>query len=163
MTETTASTAASAATYYAQRFSRALPGELAQETGAMSWQDFLDTYCPPRQPIRLRHWASRTIGRGLHEYEARFQRSDVAPSSMLGNWPAQTTASGEIRALSEMLHQLGYPLEIERFYQHEHDGTHSTIIRGVDRREQSCWALGFGSTGPHSATQAMLAAVARLY
>lgn len=138
---------------YCERFAAPLPREFAHESAHLNWSDFCSTYAPADGPLALRNWSSRSLGRGLHRFEARFA-DDRAASA---------TASGAIRATSDMLHDLGYPLEIERFTQHGEGGQFSTVIRATGRHGRSTWAVGFGDTGPQSATQAMLSAIARLY
>lgn len=138
---------------YSERFAAPLPRELACESAHMNWSDFVSTYAPTDGPLSLQNWSSHSIGRGMHRFEARFD----------GDRSASATAFGAIRATSEMLHELGYPLEIERFTQHREGEMYSTVIRAIDRRGRPTWAVGFGSSGPQSATQAMLSAIARLY
>lgn len=146
--------------HYAHRFSRPLPRQLAQESHRLNWLDFLNTYAPQWGPLQLQHWSATTnLHGGLREYTATFH----LPHSAEPIRHASTIASGEIRAAGEMLHQLGFFLEISRFTQHSDNGLHSTIIHGLDRHGEGRWAVGFGETAPESAIRAMLAAVARLY
>ncbi|WP_333620075.1 hypothetical protein [Dietzia sp.] len=160
---TTATTAAAREHPYTARFGRALPRELAAESTGMGWREFCSTYAPTPEGLRLRDWNETNLGRGVRRFEAIFGTSATGPAAHR----CTVIAAGEIAACSEMLHELGHGIEIERFHQHHTGDTWATIIRCQGHHAGNgghgrTWALGLGRTGPESARNAMISASTRL-
>lgn len=144
---------------YTRRFERPLPPEFAAQSQGMTWRTFCSTYAPENGPLRLRDWNERALGRGEHRFEAIFSTTCPDASAVR----AQTTASGAIAACSEMLHGLGYGIEIERFHQHHRGSTWTTILYCSADDGAGAWAIGFGENSAEASVKAMLSAIARLY
>ena len=144
---------------YTRRFERPLPPAFAAESAGMSWRTFCCTYAPENGPLRLRDWNERALGRGEHRFEAIFSTTRPDASAVR----AQTVASGAIAACSEMLHGLGYGIEIERFHQHHRGSTWATMLYCSADGGAGAWAIGFGENSAEASVKAMLSAIARVY
>ena len=144
---------------YTRRFERPLPPAFAAESAEMNWRTFCSTYAPENGPLRLRDWNERALGRGEHRFEAIFSTTRPDASAVR----AQTIASGAIAACSEMLHGLGYGIEIERFHQHHRGSTWATMLYCSADGGAGAWAIGFGENSAEASVKAMLSAIARLY
>ena len=145
---------------YTRRFERPLPPAFAAESAGMTWRTFCSTYAPENGPLRLRDWHERALGRGEHHFEAIFSTTCPDASAVR----AQTTASGAIAACSEMLHGLGFGIEIERFHQHHRGSTWATMLFcTTGGNPAGAWAIGFGENSAEASVRAMLSAIARLY
>lgn len=144
---------------YTRRFERPLPPAFAAESAGMSWRTFCSTYAPENGPLRLRDWNERALGRGEHRFEAIFSTTRPDASAVR----AQTIASGAIAACSEMLHGLGYGIEIERFHQHHRGSTWATMLYCSADGGDGAWAIGFGENSAEASVKAMLSAIARVY
>lgn len=145
---------------YTRRFERPLPPAFAAESAGMTWRTFCSTYAPENGPLRLRDWNDRALGRGEHHFEAIFSTTCSDASAVR----AQATASGAIAACSEMLHGLGYGIEIERFHQHHRGSTWATMLYcTTGGNPEGAWAIGLGENSAEASVKAMLSAVARLY
>ena len=144
---------------YTRRFERPLPPAFAADSAGMSWRTFCSTYAPENGPLRLRDWNERALGRGEHRFEAIFSTTRPDASAVR----AQTVASGAIAACSEMLHGLGYGIEIERFHQHHRGSTWATMLYCSADGGAGAWAIGFGENSAEASVKAMLSAIARVY
>lgn len=73
----------------------------------------------------------------------------------------ESTASGAIGALSELLHGLDAGVEIVTFYQ-QHDGERIAVYLLCARKGERCWAYGRATTGDEAVARALISAANQL-
>lgn len=136
-----------------------LPRGLREKATNMSWDGFLAAYGHSAGPLELRHWEcadsrSRCLGPQTRTYQATF---------MVGGHPssASASASGPIAAMTAMLHDRGYALEMLNFHQVQMGRDTVTFIRGTDGVRDD-WAMSWAEDPTQSALRAVVACVNRL-
>lgn len=137
-------------------FAALLPRELRDYAATMSWTTFTRRFFAPNGPIRLGSWA-RAGGRGGRTtFDATFGIGDSIHS-------ATATAYGPIDALTSMLYDAGFHLEIISFHQQPlGDGTTATFVRcEFDGRQE--WAIAIESDSAESAVRALVSAANMLH
>lgn len=148
----------------------------------MDWRTMLDTFAPSSDRFHLADLTRRPLGRGIIAYEAILAtRAPVSRTSgshatagseseSPGGFTAHrltTRSCGDLTAMSDMLSQIGTPVEIERFHQYEGRGfgdaeSWCTILRATCGRRET-WALGFGENSSEASIAALLNAATLLH
>ena len=141
---------------FAARFGRPLPLALRAEAAGTSWTDFAATYAPRRGPLHLGRWSAVALTGGLCAYEATFALHGAIHSSA-------AVATGPVSAMTGMIHELGFRLEIRSFHRLDMGEYHGTFLLCESDDERTCWAMGLGSTAAESTLRAMTAGINRLY
>jgi len=141
---------------FAARYGRALPLALRAEAAGMSWTEFAANYAPQGGPLELRAWNTTVLTGGLCAYEATFELEGTEHSTA-------SVATGPVSAMTGMIHELGFRLEIRSFHRQEMGDTHATFLLCESDDERSCWVMGLGGTAAESTLRAMIAGINRLY
>ncbi|MGV9747566.1 2-isopropylmalate synthase [Rhodococcus zopfii] len=141
---------------FAARYGRVLPLALRAEAAGMSWADFAATYAPQDGPLRLGGWSTTVLAGGLCAYEARFALGGTVHSGA-------AVATGPVSAMTGMIHELGFRLEIRSFHRQDMGDTHATFLLCESDDERSGWVMGLGATAAESTLRAMTAGINRLY
>jgi hypothetical protein len=141
---------------FAARYGRALPLALRAEAAGMSWADFATTYAPQDGPLHLADWNGTALTGGLSAYEATFALDGAIHTSA-------SVATGPVSAMTGMIHELGFRLEIRSFHRQDMGDTHATFLLCESDDERSCWVMGLGATAAESTLRAMTAGINRLY
>ncbi len=140
---------------FAARYGRALPLPLRAEAAGMSWSEFLAVYADQRGPLRLGDWSATRMPAGRAAFEATISVGDTVHT-------AAALACGPVAAMTEMLHDLGFGLEIHSFHRHDLGDTHVTFLH-CGSGEQRTWVMGMGETGAESTLRAMIAGINRIH
>lgn len=153
----TACTTASAAPLdpFAARYGRSLPLPLRSEAAGMSWPEFLAVYADQRGPLRLGDWSATRLPAGRAAFEATISVGDTVHT-------AAALACGPVAAMTAMLHDLGFGLEIHSFHRHDLGDTHVTFLH-CGSGEHRTWVMGTGETGAESTLRAMIAGINRIH
>lgn len=139
-----------AADPFAQQFGSPMPRELRTEAAGMSWQTFLKTYSPSNGPIRFGRWSTLSLGAGRSEFKATLGLGDAIHQ-------ATAIAGGPVSALTSMLHDAGFQLEILAFHQQGlADGRAATFLL-CEHDGRRHWAFGIGDDATDSSVRAMIA------
>jgi hypothetical protein len=143
------------------QFAAALPRGLREEATAMSWENFVATYCHTAGPLRLGHWACTDAERpaGRLGPQARNFRAMIAVGDHIS--ASMAAASGPIAALTGMLHDRGIAVETLKFHQLRSGKTTVTFIRGTNGIRAE-WAMGWSEDPTQSALRAVIACANRL-
>ncbi|AQA01166.1 hypothetical protein BVC93_00605 [Mycobacterium sp. MS1601] len=135
-----------------------LPRGLREQAREMSWDDFLAAYGHTAGPLELIGWectdTSRRFGPQVRSFAATVRHADG-----LAVWSA--TATGSIAALTDMLYQRGFGLEMLNFHQLQMGRDIVTFIRGTDGTRDE-WAMAWAEDGTQSALRAVIACANRL-
>lgn len=135
---------------FSARFGMPLPREMRADCAGTSWRGFLATYSPSHGPIRFGRWSVTPVGAGLSEFKATLGIGDAITQ-------ADAVASGPVSALTAMLYDAGFQMEILSFHQMRigADRTATFLLCEHDGRRH--WALGFGRDATESSIEAMIA------
>ncbi len=146
---------------FADHFGTALPRDLREPAGAMSWDNFVAIYGRAAGPLRLGHWECADTGRAATRLgpQARNFRAVLAVGDRIST--ATAAASGPIAALTAMLHERGITIEIVTFHQLRSETATATFIRGSDGSHDE-WAMGWSEDPTQSALRAVIACANRL-
>jgi hypothetical protein len=138
-----------------------IPRGLRKEADALSWDDFLTEYAPHSGPLRLGHWACTDADRPATRLgpQARNYQATLAIGDRIGTSTA--AASGPVAALTAMLHDRGFPVELVAFHQMPADAGIATFLRGSDGMRAE-WAMGLADDPTQSALHAVIACANRL-
>ncbi|APT91403.1 acetyl-CoA acetyltransferase [Corynebacterium sphenisci DSM 44792] len=145
------------------RFGHRLPRGLRQEARGMDWRTFTATYSPTGGPLEIREFtavkglagrstfsATITTGRGLGgDHGTRTRRAEV-------------TAMGPVSAVTNLMADAGYRVEILEFHQFEIFEATATFIYAAHNNSR-VWTMGFGQTPEASTMTAMTCAANRLH
>jgi hypothetical protein len=138
-----------------------VPRGLRKEADALSWNEFLAEYAPHSGPLRLGHWActdadrpATRLGPQARNYQATLAVGDRIDTS-------SAAASGPVAALTAMLHDRGFPVELVAFHQMPADQGIATFLRGSDGTRTE-WAMGLSDDATQSALRAVIACANRL-
>jgi hypothetical protein len=156
-----ATSAATSSTTVNNRLAAPLPLDLRREAEAMDWDLFRSTYAPTSGPLRLGQWActdderpAARLGPQPRHYQATLAIGDRIST-------ATAAASGPVAALTEMLHEQGFALEMTSFHQLPAGGETATFIRGSSGTRDE-WAMGLDEDATWSALRALIACANRL-
>lgn len=167
---------------FQERFGRRLPRGFAEHATGMDWRTLLDTFAPSSDRFHLADFTRRPLGRGITAYEAilatrgtsesprRTSASSRGEAESPGDFTAHrltTRSCGDLTAMSDMLGQIGTPVEVERFHQYDGPGfgdaqSWCTILRATSGRRET-WALGFGENPSEASIAALLSAATLLH
>lgn len=132
-----------------QRFGTHLPRDLRAQAQGLSWTEFAQRFSPTGGPIRLGSWTSEHLGAGRHGFTATLGLGDSISS-------ASATATGPIAALTSMLYDAGFQLEILSFHQQRtSEGTATFILAEHDGERR--WAMAIGDDCLSSSLAAIIA------
>ncbi|MBM7461201.1 2-isopropylmalate synthase [Rhodococcus coprophilus] len=140
---------------FAARYGRSLPLPLRAEAAGLSWQEFVAVYADERGPLRLRDWSATTMPAGRAAFEATIAVGDTIHT-------AAALACGPVAAMTAMLHDLGFGLEIHSFHRHDLGDTHVTFLL-CGSGEHRTWVMGAGESGEESTLRAMIAGINRIH
>ncbi|NLV79251.1 MAG: 2-isopropylmalate synthase [Rhodococcus sp.] len=140
---------------FEERFGSPLPRDLRTEAAGSSWSEFSATYAPQGGPLRLGGWSRRALPGGYSTFEAT-----IAVGRSITT--ATATAGGPVGAMTGMLHDLGYRLEILSFHRRDLGDRYATFIR-CEAGDHRIWAMGMAEDATESALRAMIAGVNRLH
>ncbi|TQF74575.1 2-isopropylmalate synthase [Rhodococcus spelaei] len=132
------------------RYGTPLPREMRADCAGMNWRTFLATYSPTNGPVRFGRWSVTPVGAGNSEFKATLGIGNTIRQ-------ATTVAGGPVSALTTMLYEAGFQLEILSFHQiRVADGRTATFLL-CEHDGRRHWALGMGSTATESSIEAMIA------
>lgn len=138
-----------------QRFGTHLPRDLRAQAQGLSWTEFAQRFSPTGGPVRLGSWTSEHLGAGRHTFTATLGLGDRISS-------ASATATGPIAALTSMLFDAGFQLEILSFHQQRtSEGTATFILAEHDGERR--WAMAIAEDCNASARDAIIAAANLLH
>ncbi len=139
----------------------ALPRGLRDRTAGMSWEAVLAAHGPTVGPLRLGGWKSsesRHQGRRPWLGHRKFQATLAIGDRIC---TASVAAGGPVAALTEMLYEHGFPVEMLEFHQRD-TGTHTvTFVHGSNGLHDE-WAVGWDSDATQSALRAVVACANRV-
>ena len=146
---------------FAAHMDAPMPRGLRGEADAMSFEAFLAEYAPTTGPLRLRNWRcadgdrpATRVGPQARTYQATLAIGDRICTS-------SAAATGPVAALTEMLYDRGFPVELTAFHQMRAGQRTATFIRGSDGTRAE-WAMGLADDPTQSALGAMIACANRL-
>ncbi|MBV7295946.1 acetyl-CoA acetyltransferase [Corynebacterium sp. TAE3-ERU12] len=142
------------------RFGHRLPRGLRQEARGMDWRTFMSTYSPTEGPLTIKEFTaargvagrctfSATIVDGLGTDQERTVHSEI-------------TAMGPVSAVTNLLADVGYRVEIAEFHQFEIFEATATFIY-AEHNNSRVWTMGFGQTPEMATMTAMVCAANRLH
>ncbi len=136
---------------FAARFGIAMPKTLRAQTTGLSWPEFLDRYCPTAGPIGLRSWTqSGPAVAGMRPYEATLSfGADVRTIRL--------HAAGPIAALSAVLFDAGFGVEVLAFHQQRTAEGTATFVH-CEHEGRRHWAVSISTDATDSALRAIIAA-----
>ncbi|MFC4603943.1 2-isopropylmalate synthase [Rhodococcus kronopolitis] len=135
---------------FAQQFGTPLPRAMRDEALGMTWQAFSNSYSPTNGPIRFGRWSALSLGAGRSEFKATLGLGNAIA-------PATAIACGPVAALTAMLYDAGFALEILEFHQQSlPDGRTVTFLR-CEHAGRRHWAFGIAGTATDSSVRAMIA------
>jgi hypothetical protein len=156
-----------------QPFAALIPRGLREQASGMSWSAFTTTYCRTGGPIRLGSWTSTTGRGGRTVFDATFGINPVGIATAGTGTPsdskaatifaAQATSYGPIDALTSMLYDAGFHIEIVSFHQQRLSEleTATFVLCEHDGRQEWSMALGHGSA--ESSIRAIISAANMLH
>lgn len=132
------------------RFGMPLPREMRTECAGMAWRTFLTTFSPSGGPIRFGSWSVTPLGAGRSEFTATLGIGDTIAQ-------ATATASGPVSALTAMLYDSGFQMEILSFHQMHVDADRIATFLLCEHDGRRHWAMGLGDDATASSIEAMIA------
>ncbi|KZF10335.1 2-isopropylmalate synthase [Rhodococcus sp. EPR-157] len=154
---------------FAARFGAPLPRDLQKHAEGMSWTNFTQQFAASSGPIRLGSWDSTTARGGRTSFAATFGIGDSIHS-------ASATTYGPIDALTSMLYDAGFHLEIISFHQQtvhsadpnsanptaeRGDRTATFVLAEFDGRQR--WSMAIESGATESSIRAIIGAANMLH
>ncbi|QII08424.1 2-isopropylmalate synthase [Rhodococcoides fascians A25f] len=133
------------------RFGCALPRTMRDEITwqHMSWANFTERFSPTTGPLRLGSWTAGRATGGRTAYDATFGISDTIIT-------CAATTYGPIEALSSMLHDAGFRIEILSFHQQiVGDETATFVSIECDGRRE--WSMAIEADTTLSSIKAVVA------
>ncbi|WP_305093065.1 alpha-isopropylmalate synthase regulatory domain-containing protein [Prescottella sp. R16] len=131
------------------RFGTRLPRDLRAEAQGLSWTEFAARFAPTGGPVRLGAWTAAALGAGRGTYTATLGIGDRIMS-------ATATATGPVSALTSMLYDAGFQLEILSFHQQSTSAGTATFVLCEHDGERR-WAMAIGADGIASSLSAIIA------
>ncbi|QGU01235.1 hypothetical protein CKALI_01680 [Corynebacterium kalinowskii] len=147
-----------AADPFQARFGHNLPSDLREEARGMSWRTFTETYAPT-SAIRIHNMFSEPLHGHKFNYFTNITTMRGGRRITLGR---DIEATGAISACTNILGDLGYPIEIMKFHQMDIFEATVTFIQAT-HRGTTVWAMGFGPDRDNSGAAAMSSAAHRLH
>jgi hypothetical protein len=133
------------------RFGCALPRTMRDEITwqHMSWAHFTDRFSPTTGPLRLGSWTADSATGGRTAFDATFGVGDTIIA-------CAATTYGPIEALTSMLHDAGFRIEILSFHQQIiGDETATFVLAEHDGRRE--WSMAIEADATLSAVRAVIA------
>ncbi|WP_137723001.1 alpha-isopropylmalate synthase regulatory domain-containing protein [Prescottella subtropica] len=131
------------------RFGARLPRDLRAQAHGLSWSEFTARFAPTGGPVRLGAWTAATLGAGRSTYTATLGIGDRITS-------ASAAATGPIAALTAMLYDAGFQLEILSFHQQSTPAGTATFVL-CEHDGQRRWATAIDADGIASSLSAIIA------
>ncbi|AKK04009.1 hypothetical protein [Corynebacterium epidermidicanis] len=140
------------------RFGHRLPRGLRAQAFGLQWRTFMETFAPGGD-LRLSNIHEEKGEGGKRRYFAQLTDTRGGRRIISGR---EQSAFGPARACTEMLWELGRPVEIISFHQCEiFEATVTFIYAGHLGKE--VWAVGFGPDNNNSVAAALSNAAHRLH
>lgn len=138
-----------------------IPRDLREEADMTPFDDFFDQYGPANGPVRLGQWSCTDAERpsGRLGPQARNYQATLAVGDRIGT--SRAAACGPVAALTEMLYERGFAIEMTAFHQVPAGHHTATFIRGSDGGRNE-WAMGWSQDPTESALRAVIACANRL-
>ncbi|WP_433608244.1 alpha-isopropylmalate synthase regulatory domain-containing protein [Prescottella agglutinans] len=134
---------------FSRRFGSPLPRDMRAQAQGLSWAEFTQRFSPTGGPIRLGSWEATGQSAGCTTYTATLGLGDTIGS-------ASATATGPIAALTSMLYDAGFQIEILSFHQQRtSEGTATFILAEHDGERR--WAMAIGDDCISSSLNAIIA------
>lgn len=141
---------------FRSRFGYRMPKGMRQEARGMDWKTFTRTYCP--SDIRVESFHAQRLSAGRHQYEIGMTglRADRLGTRV------SITAMGPSAAMSEILADHGFAVEIREFHQYDIFEAAATFLYAIHKSKR-VWAVGFGASRELSTANALASAATRLH
>ncbi|MEO7079346.1 alpha-isopropylmalate synthase regulatory domain-containing protein [Rhodococcus sp. BP22] len=146
---------------FAARYGAPLPRDLRDQAANLNWAAFLQRFGARTGPIRLGSWSAQPGPGGRTRFDATFG---------VGNTIHTTTATshGPIDALTSMLYDAGFHIEILNFHQQSvsENGTHDAKIATFVLCEfdgRRAWSMAMDGDGTSSSIRAIIGAANMLH
>lgn len=138
------------------RFGQRLPVGMRQEARGMEWKNFIATYAPGN--IRVERMRTQRLSAGRYAFDLLIGglRADGAATRV------EITAMGAHSAMSEILADHGFAVEVSEFHQYKIFEATVTFIY-TTHKSKRVWAVGFGADRDLSIANALCSAAARLH
>lgn len=142
------------------RFGCPLPAamrEVAQDSfwAHMTSACFTDRFSPATGPLRLGSWTETKAGGGRTEFAATLGIDDTIIAST-------ATAYGPIEALTTMLYEAGFHIEIASFHQQAVGSATATFVLG-ERDGRQHWSAAIEDDSHLSSVRAIIGAINLLH
>lgn len=146
---------------FAAHIDAPMPRGLRADADAMSFDAFIAVYAPSGGPLRLGNWSCADGDRPVTRVgpQTRTYRATLAIGDRICT--SSAAAVGPVAALTAMLHDSGFAVEMTAFHQLRAGERTATFIRGSDGTRAE-WAMGLSEDPVQSALNAMIACANRL-
>lgn len=134
---------------FSRRFGSQLPRDMRAQAQGLSWTEFTQRFSPTGGPVRLGSWEAAGDSAGCATYTATLGLGDTITS-------ASATATGPIAALTSMLYDAGFQIEILSFHQQRTSAGTATFIL-CDHDGERRWAMAIGDDCISSSLNAIIA------
>ena len=133
------------------RFGCALPRTMRNEITwhHMSWSNFTDRFSPTSGPLRLGSWTAARATGGKTSFDATFGIADAIIT-------CAATTYGPIEALTSMLYDAGFSIEILSFHQQSIGEETATFVL-VERDGRREWSMAIDLDATLSSIRAVIA------
>lgn len=138
------------------RFGQKLPAAMRAEARGMDWKTFVNTYAPSSIRVESMIATRKSLGRRQFNIAMTGLRSDGRGTQI------SIIAMGVGSAMSEILADHGYPVEMTEFHQIDVFEATATFLY-TSYKSKRVWAVGFGSNRDLSLANALCNAAARLH
>ncbi|GAA4822716.1 alpha-isopropylmalate synthase regulatory domain-containing protein [Tomitella cavernea] len=139
---------------FCARFGRPLPKGMRDAAAHMSWDEFLAAFRPADGPLELVDFIARRTGSARRTITARVRIGGETHT-------VEATGVGTVSAMTAIVYEAGYPLEINAFHQ-QRAGTKIATFVECSRGYQRRWAMGIGETTAESIVDACISAANRV-
>jgi len=133
------------------RFGCALPRTMRDENTwqHMSWANFTERFSPTTGPLRLGSWTACRAPGGRTIFDATFGIGDTIIT-------CAATTYGPIEALTSMLHDAGFRIEILSFHQ-QIVGDETATFVSIERDGRREWSMAIEADATLSSIKAVIA------
>lgn len=142
------------------RFGHRLPRGLRQEARGMDWRTFMTTYSPTGGSLAIREFTSTKGLAGRSTFRATITTNRGTDAERTDF--REVTAMGPVSAVTNLMADSGYRIEILEFHQFEIFEATATFLYAT-HNNSSVWAMGFGTTPEAATMTAMTCAANRLH
>ncbi|MBO0856511.1 MAG: 2-keto-3-deoxygluconate kinase [Nocardia sp.] len=130
----------------------AAPKGLRTESADLTPSEFLSRYCGPTGPVKLNDWTAVGQSR-TSTYTATLELS--------GHHRTVVASGNPVAALTSVLYDEGYPMEILQFHQRHTDSGTATFVQ-CECNGRRGWGAALAGDGPESTMRAMIAGLNQL-